>query len=93
MESIHGGTKQTDGHVRSTKISQRLARMIAREIAEAQTPPGSTLPSEELMAKQYAVGRASVREALRLLEAQGAVVVRPGKGGGPEYPAGTSPAE
>jgi DNA-binding FadR family transcriptional regulator len=36
------------------------------------------------MARQYGVGRASVREALRLLELQGVVRVRPGKGGGPE---------
>ncbi len=35
------------------------------------------------MAKNYGVGRSSVREALRLLETQGLIVMRPGLGGGP----------
>ena len=47
------------------------------------------------MAAQYGVGRASVREAMRILELQGLVRVRPGKGGGPEvqHPGGRDLAE
>jgi DNA-binding FadR family transcriptional regulator len=35
------------------------------------------------MVEIYGAGRASVREALRILEVQGVVTIRPGKGGGP----------
>ena len=41
------------------------------------------LPSEAVMLEKYKVGRASLREALRLLEVQGLIVIRPGPGGGP----------
>jgi DNA-binding FadR family transcriptional regulator len=41
------------------------------------------LPAEAVMLEKYQVGRASLREALRLLEVQGLIVIRPGPGGGP----------
>ena len=41
------------------------------------------LPSESKLLDRYQVGRASLREALRLLEVQGLIVIRPGPGGGP----------
>lgn len=79
----------------SEKVSQRLARVIAYEVARARMPEGSALPREQEMAQQYGVGRASVREALRLLELQGVVRIQAGKGGGPEvgYPDGRDLAE
>jgi GntR family transcriptional repressor for pyruvate dehydrogenase complex len=44
--------------------------------------PGSPLPSEPEIIEQSGLGRASVREALRVLEAQGLVVIRRGSNGG-----------
>jgi DNA-binding FadR family transcriptional regulator len=41
------------------------------------------LPPEAIMLAKYGVGRASLREALRILEVQGLIVIRPGQGGGP----------
>jgi DNA-binding FadR family transcriptional regulator len=41
------------------------------------------LPAEAEMISAYAVGRGTVREALRLLEAQGVISLKPGPGGGP----------
>ena len=35
------------------------------------------------MLEKYQVGRASLREALRILEVQGIIAIRPGPGGGP----------
>src|ERR1700728_3583071 len=69
--------------VRSEKIYKAVSRLIAREVAEKRLPPGSPLPPEHVMANQYGVGRSSVREALRILENQGLIVIRPGLGGGP----------
>jgi DNA-binding FadR family transcriptional regulator len=66
-----------------SKLSQSLARIIARDIAERGLAPGVKLPTEQLMASEFGVGRTTVREALRLLEAQGLVEIRPGLRGGP----------
>ena len=45
--------------------------------------PGTKLPPESEMLATYQLGRASLREALRILEVQGLIVIRPGRGGGP----------
>jgi GntR family transcriptional regulator, transcriptional repressor for pyruvate dehydrogenase complex len=68
---------------RRGKISTVIAQSIVREIASDHLGPGSPLATEQAMAAQYGVGRASVREALRLLELQGIVEIRRGNGGGP----------
>jgi DNA-binding FadR family transcriptional regulator len=82
--TARGRTKSTDvpvGHRRTEKLSEVLAREIVRDIRNL--PPSTMLPSEAIMLEKYGVGRASLREALRLLEVQGLVVIRPGPGGGP----------
>lgn len=68
---------------RRTKISVAVAKSIIRHIADRRLRPGSPLLPEQAMAAQYGVGRASVREALRLLEMHGLVDIRRGNGGGP----------
>ncbi|WP_177198306.1 FadR/GntR family transcriptional regulator [Novosphingobium sp. CF614] len=59
--------------------------MIAREIVRDSRgfPPGTMLPPEAKLLERYRVSRQSLREALRMLEVQGLVVIRPGPGGGP----------
>jgi GntR family transcriptional repressor for pyruvate dehydrogenase complex len=68
---------------RAEKVSKAVARLIAKEVAERGMEPGASLPPEQVMAERYGVGRSSIREALRLLETQGLIVIRPGLGGGP----------
>lgn len=68
---------------RPEKVSNAVARLVAKEVAERHLPPGSPLPPEQEMAEKYGVGRTSVREALRILESQGLIIIRPGLGGGP----------
>lgn len=68
---------------RSLKTSELIAREIVREISEAKLQPGAALPHENTMVARYQAGRASVREALRLLEAQGLIYLKPGRNGGP----------
>ena len=60
-----------------------IAEAIAEHILDSALKPGTVLPTEARMVEQYGVGRATVREALRLLELQGLVDVRPGPSGGP----------
>ncbi|HEY7044665.1 MAG TPA: FCD domain-containing protein [Nocardioidaceae bacterium] len=66
---------------RTEKVSEVLAREIVRDLSDL--PPATMLPSESAMLAKYGVGRASLREALRLLEVQGLIIMRPGPGGGP----------
>ena len=68
---------------RNEKIAEAVARDIVRRIAAGKLPPGAQLPSEAQMAVDYGVGRASLREALRILEIHGLISIKPGPGGGP----------
>jgi DNA-binding FadR family transcriptional regulator len=87
----NGGTRRTQlraaGDVRpiarGEKIFELVARDIIRQIATDRLAPGSMLPSEAQMLEQYDVGRASLREALRVLEVHGLITIKPGPGGGP----------
>ncbi len=69
------------GPRRTEKLSEVLAREIVRDLRDLE--PATMLPPEAVMLEKYRVGRASLREALRLLEVQGLIVIRPGPGGGP----------
>ncbi len=64
---------------RATVIAQR----IVKEIKDRNLPAGSHLPPERDMLETYSVGRNTLREALRVLELQGVLTIRPGPGGGP----------
>jgi GntR family transcriptional repressor for pyruvate dehydrogenase complex len=68
---------------RTEKIAQSLAREIVQSIVDQRLKPGSVLPAETSMLDEYQVGRGSLREALRLLEVQGLIAIKPGPGGGP----------
>jgi DNA-binding FadR family transcriptional regulator len=60
-----------------------LAEAIAEGIVSRGMRPGDRLATEAEMVAEYEVGRATVREALRVLEAQGVIEIRVGAGGGP----------
>jgi DNA-binding FadR family transcriptional regulator len=75
---------------RALKISELIARDIILDISEGGLKAGDSLPPEAAMLQQYAVGRASLREALRLLEVQGLVHIRAGAKGGPVVGAATA---
>lgn len=68
---------------RSEKVSEVVAQRIVEDIVARQLNPGDKLPAESLMLKIYRVSRASLREALRILEVNGLISIRPGPGGGP----------
>jgi len=69
--------------LRPLKTSESVARNIIHDIVENDLPSGTSLPSEAVMLKKYAVSRESLREGLRLLEVQGLISLRRGPGGGP----------
>ena len=65
------------------KVPVLLAEAIADGIVSRGLRPGDRLATEAEMIAEYEVGRATLREALRVLEAQGVIEVRVGAGGGP----------
>jgi GntR family transcriptional repressor for pyruvate dehydrogenase complex len=68
---------------RRQKVSTTVAQQIVEEISHKRYPAGTKLPSERDMLAQYGVGRSTLREALRFLEMNGVLIVKPGPGGGP----------
>ena len=55
---------------------------IRREIYSGALVPGQKLPNEFELARQFNVGRSAVREALKVLELAGLLIVRRGYNGG-----------
>lgn len=68
---------------RTVKASERVAQDIVRDIVLRVLETGDRLPLEAAMVEEYGVSRTSLREALRLLEVQGLISLKPGPGGGP----------
>lgn len=64
----------------STPIFVQIARQITEAIQRGEIPLGSRLPSELDLSKQFAVSRASVREALSSLQFAGYLESKRGSG-------------
>lgn len=66
--------------VRRTRVYEAVAAQIQKQIADGTLRPGDRLPSERELAEAFGVSRASVRDAIRVLELAGLVVPRQGEG-------------
>jgi GntR family transcriptional repressor for pyruvate dehydrogenase complex len=64
------------------KASGVLAEHLRESILSGEFTDGVQLPSERELAEGSGLSRSSVREALRILEAEGLIVTRPGRNGG-----------
>ena len=68
--------------VRAPKTSELIAAQLRRQIVRGTVKPGEKLPPETQLMKQFGVSRPTIREAFRILETEGLIVVRPGSRGG-----------
>ena len=68
---------------RPTKTAVLITQRIISDVLRNDIQPGTNLPPERTMMENYQIGRGTLREALRLLEAQGVITLKPGPGGGP----------
>jgi GntR family transcriptional regulator, transcriptional repressor for pyruvate dehydrogenase complex len=76
MPSTSSKTReQADG-----RVTARLVARIKGLIADGSISPGSKFPPEREMAKEFGVNRASVRQALKVLEIMGVLTQRVGDG-------------
>jgi DNA-binding FadR family transcriptional regulator len=67
---------------RDPKLAERVAAAIEADVLRAGWPVGLVLGSEEQLATRYGVGRAVIREAIRLAEHRQVARMRRGRGGG-----------
>ncbi|GAB6987537.1 FadR/GntR family transcriptional regulator [Nocardioides pyridinolyticus] len=74
---------RTNSARRGAKLSQYVAAEIVRDVVARGLKAGDRLPTESAMLEEFDVGRASLREALRILESYGLISIRQGLGGGP----------
>ena len=65
-----------------TRTYQAVLARIEADLAAGRLDVGGRLPGERVLAERYAVSRASVREAIKVLEAMG--LIRTAAGSGPE---------
>lgn len=71
------------GKRNTERAAIRIARKLVSEIRRRRLRPGTQLVAEHRMVEEFGVSRATVREALRFLELQGALRIKAGPGGGP----------
>lgn len=55
------------------KVYEQVAEQLLAQIGSGHLRPGDGLPSERELTETFAVGRSSIREALRMLESQGVI--------------------
>ncbi len=67
---------------RNEKVAQRLARDIVRAIYDAGMSAGDKYYSEAEALEKHSVARGTLREALRYLQIQGVIDIKPGPRGG-----------
>lgn len=68
---------------RTSKVSETVAKRIVDEIAAGDLVAGTRLPPEREMLERFGVSRGTLREALRILEVHGLLVIKSGPRGGP----------
>lgn len=65
------------------KVHQGVADLIRQRIVAGELVEGQRLPPEDDLTAQFGIARTTLREALRVLESQGLLEIRRGRGGGP----------
>ena len=69
--------------IKPQKTAMLIARRIVGDVRRGGYGIGDRLPPEKIMLESYQIGRGTLREALRFLELQGVISLKPGPGGGP----------
>lgn len=68
--------------IKKSRLSEEVLRRLKAMIIDGTFKPGDQLPSERELSEMFQVSRASIREALRILETLGFLEAKVGVGGG-----------
>ncbi|HVW42005.1 MAG TPA: GntR family transcriptional regulator [Amycolatopsis sp.] len=79
MTAVH----DNGSRARKPKAAEIVAAAIRRDIITGDRPAGDHLPPESELMRQFGVSRPTLREAIRILEAESLVTMVRGTGGGP----------
>jgi DNA-binding FadR family transcriptional regulator len=66
--------------VQRTSLPDQIATHLIREIVEGGLAPGTLLPTESELVREFSVGKSAVREAVRIVSTKGLVEVVQGSG-------------
>ena len=77
MNAVRGAST-----VRVPKAGEMVASHLRRQIIRGELKEGDQLPPESVLMEKFGVSRPTLREAFRILEAEGAITVRRGVRGG-----------
>jgi DNA-binding FadR family transcriptional regulator len=73
---------QVGQHIRVPKSAELVAAQLRRQIIKGELQDGEALAPESVLLSQFGVSRPTLREAFRVLEAEGLITVRRGSHGG-----------
>ncbi|RFS25111.1 FadR family transcriptional regulator [Chitinophaga silvatica] len=65
---------------KASKLSDRVIIAIQKDISQGKYKPGQKIPAEPELMVQYAVGRSTIREAIKTLAISGVLRVQQGAG-------------
>lgn len=65
---------------RKRNLSYDVAASIRDAVLQGEYPKGSTIPTEPVLAQEFGVSRAVIRDATRILQARGLIEINQGKG-------------
>lgn len=68
--------------VHQPRLAEIVVSQLRHRIVSGQLAPNSELPRQELLMKEFGVGKPAMREALRILEIEGLITIRRGNQGG-----------
>jgi GntR family transcriptional repressor for pyruvate dehydrogenase complex len=77
-----GGERKAFSPVGTRRHFEVVIEALRTAIAAGELQPGDRLPAEPALAEEFAVSRSVLREALKVLELSGDLMVRRGYGGG-----------
>ncbi len=66
--------------VQRTRLPDQIASHLIRRIVEGDLAPGTLLPTETELVREFSVGKSAVREAVRIVSTKGLVEVVQGSG-------------
>lgn len=67
------GAQRPFGPIERRKVYELVAARLVDDIASRRLKPGDPVPAERQLAETLAVGRSSIREALRMVESRGLI--------------------